>query len=161
MGFTKNEFRHKYLIETEELHKLLDKGSSDLRIVNSTWYMPNANRDPKKEHIESRIPTSIFFDIDEIADRETDLPHMLPPENEFKIHMRNLRIRKTDNIIFYDNHGIFSSPRAAWTLRFFGAENVRILNGGFKKWLLEGRPTESGKSTSDHLEEEGDYSYSI
>lgn len=56
--------------------------------------------------------------------------------------MKQLRIRKNDNIICYDNIGIFSSPRVAWTLRLFGAERVRVLNGGFKKWLEENRVLE-------------------
>ena len=74
---------------------------------------------------------------------------MIPSVEEFKKHMERLRIRRTDNIICYDNVGIFSSPRVAWTMELFGAERVRVLNGGFKKWLKEGRPTESGPEKID------------
>lgn len=123
--------------------------------------MPNQNKNPKQEHLDSRIPTSIFFDIDEIADHTIDLPHMLPSEEDFIKHMERLQVRRTDNIICYDNVGIFSSPRVAWTMRFFGAEKVRILNGGFKKWVAEKRKTESGPSSSDHLEKGGDYKYKV
>ena len=149
------------MIETDELDNLLQKGQKDLRILNGTWYMPNQKKNPKQEHKDSRIPTSIFFDIDDIADKTIDLPHMLPSEEEFIQHMQNLRVRRTDNIICYDNVGIFSSPRVAWTMRFFGAERVRVLNGGFKKWVKEGRKVESGESNSNHLEREGDYNYKI
>lgn len=106
--------------------------------------MPHEKKNPKQEHLEKRIPTAIFFDIDKIADQSTDLPHNIPSEEEFINHMKQLRIRRTDNIVCYDNIGIFSSPRVAWTLQLFGAERVRILNGGMKKWLKEKRPIESG-----------------
>ena len=55
--------------------------------------------------------------------------------------MKLLRIPTNKPIICYDNVGIFSSPRVAWMLKYFGATNVRILNGGFKKWKAEGRNT--------------------
>lgn len=107
--------------------------------------MPNHKRDAKAEHFAKRIPGALFFDVNEIADKTIPLPHMIPTEEEFIKHMERLRVRRTDNIVCYDNLGIFSSPRVAWTMRFFGAEKVRILNGGFIKWVKEGRPTESGE----------------
>jgi thiosulfate/3-mercaptopyruvate sulfurtransferase len=116
----------------------------NLRVLNGTWYMPNVKKYPRQEHKESRIPGSIFFDIDEISDKSTDLPHMLPPLDQFLAMMRYMRLRRTDQIVCYDNVGIFSAPRVAWTMKYFGAENVRVLNGGFPKWLKEGRPVESG-----------------
>jgi len=69
---------------------------------------------------------------------------MMPKVNEFIEHMRRMRVRRTDDIVCYDNIGIFSSPRVAFALRYFGAERVRVLNGGLKKWLKESRHTESG-----------------
>lgn len=114
--------------------------------------MPHQNRNPKQEHFDQRIPGAQFFDIDEIADKTIDIPHMMPPLDLFIENMKRLRVRKTDDIICYDNIGIFSSPRLAFTLKYFGAEKVRVLNGGMKKWLNENRPTESGPENNDNLE---------
>lgn len=75
--------------------------------------------------------------------------------------MKRMRVRSTDNIICYDNMGIFSSPRVAFTLRYFGADRVRVLNGGFKKWLQENRETQSGEEFIDELEQDGDYNYKV
>lgn len=101
-------------------------------------------RDPYKEHLEKHIPGAVFFAVDDIADKSNNLPHMLPSEEDFQKHMKRLGIRRTDNIICYDNTGIYSAPRVAWTFRYFGAERVLILDGGFKKWVKEGRKTEGG-----------------
>ena len=62
--------------------------------------------------------------------------------------------------------GMVEAARAAWLLRFFGASNVRILNGGFHKWLKEGRAPPSqgvylpglGLPKRDETEEKNDFS---
>jgi thiosulfate/3-mercaptopyruvate sulfurtransferase len=59
--------------------------------------------------------------------------------------MDDLNIHPHHNIVCYDNQGMFSVARVAWYLRFYGASNVRILNGGLKKWLFESRPIVSGE----------------
>ena len=147
------------MIETEELADILKDAPKNLRVLNGTWYMPNVPKNPKQEHKACRIPNAVFFDIDEIADKSTDLPHMLPTTEEFTRHMKALRVRRNDMIVCYDNIGVFSSPRVAWTMRFFGADNVKVLNGGLKKWLKEGRKTMSGEVNMDAFEKEGDYNY--
>jgi thiosulfate/3-mercaptopyruvate sulfurtransferase len=74
--------------------------------------------------------------------------------------MRQLRIRKTDDILLYDHMGFFSVGRIAFMFRYFGAKKVRIINGGLKKWKLEGKPTYGGDYVAgEGLEAEGDYSY--
>lgn len=115
-------------------------------------------------HESARLTeSSQYFDIDQIAEPGKDLPHVWPSTAEmFAEHMKRLRIRRTDQIICYDMLGIFSVARAAYMFRYFGAENVRILNGGLKKWVQEGRevfkgPYEDGAG----LEEDGDYDYKI
>jgi thiosulfate/3-mercaptopyruvate sulfurtransferase len=80
-----------------------------------------------------------------VADKNKGFPHMMPNAEEFIKYMKSLRIRRTDNIVCYDNVGIYSAPRAAYMLRFFGADRVRVLNGGLKKWLLEDRKVRGGK----------------
>jgi thiosulfate/3-mercaptopyruvate sulfurtransferase len=96
--------------------------------------MPNDKRDAKEEHKKVRIPTAVFFDLDEISDHSTNLPHMMPSNEDFINHMKRLRVKRIDDIICYDNLGIFSSARVAWMMRYFGVDSVRVLNGGFKKW---------------------------
>ncbi len=86
---------------------------------------------------------------------------MWPPLDYFIEHMRRMRVRRTDFIVCYDNIGIFSAPRVAWTMRYFGAERVKVLNGGFKKWLTEGRQTENGEERIEDLEQEGDYGFKV
>jgi thiosulfate/3-mercaptopyruvate sulfurtransferase len=135
--------RSKYLIETEELSQLLkSKDSAFVKVVNSTWYMPNDERNAKKEHRAERITSNtVYFNIDDVVDPDSNLPHTMPSLEVFSDHMRKIDIPSDRPIICYDNIGIFSSPRVAWMLRYFGATNVRILNGGLKKWKAEGRST--------------------
>lgn len=64
--------------------------------------------------------------------------------DDFIERMRSMNLRRDDTIVVYDNFGIYSAPRMAWTLRYFGATNVKVLNGGLKKWVKERRTTESG-----------------
>lgn len=89
-----------------------------------------------------RIPYSQLFDIEEISDKTNPSPYMMPDEGSFIQHMKKLDIRKSDNIICYDRHGMFTAPRVWFTLRMFGHNNVRVLNGGYLKWKSESNPTE-------------------
>jgi 3-mercaptopyruvate sulfurtransferase SseA len=78
--------------------------------------------------------------------------------------MKKLHIRRTDTIILYDPNpaGLFSVCRIALMFRYFGSQNVRILNGGLKKWISEGRPTFSGAYVpGGSLESDGDYNYCV
>jgi len=165
-GFPQNasgegSLRKHYLIETEELTDLINKGDPNLRILNATWYMPNVPNNAKAEHKSGRITEHTqFFDIDGIADKSSPLPHTMPDESTFIKHMKELKVRRTDNIICYDAVGFFTVGRAAWMLRYFGAEHVRILNGGLKKWLAEKRPLYSGDYVPGKgLPDGGDYNY--
>jgi 3-mercaptopyruvate sulfurtransferase SseA len=90
------------------------------------------------------------------------LPHALPTAEVFTEHVRRMRVRRTDQIVCYDGVGMFSVARCAWMFRYFGAENVRILNGGLKKWLTEGKPTHAGDYVEgEGLPEGGDYDYRV
>ena len=136
--------RNTLLIETQELEDLVTSGA-DIQIVNATWYLPNVKKDARAEHNASRITLDTqFFDIDGISDTSSPLPHTLPSVEFFIENMKKLNIQSNLPIICYDNSGIFSVARAAWMFRYFGASNVRVLNGGFKKWVHEHRKTASG-----------------
>jgi thiosulfate/3-mercaptopyruvate sulfurtransferase len=91
----------------------------------------------------------VFFDVDEIADDSSDLPHMLPSPEKFSSRVRRLGLGDGTRIIVYDQRGIGSAPRVWWTFLAFGHEDVSVLDGGLVKWLAEGRPVEDGPGHAD------------
>lgn len=113
-------------------------------VVDGTWHMPNAARDAEAEFQAGHIPGAVFFDIDAIADLETDLPHMLPTPERFAEMAGALGIGSDMTIVVYDEYGLRSAARVWWSLRAMGASDVRILEGGGPKWRAENRPLESG-----------------
>ncbi|OBA20759.1 Rhodanese-like protein [Metschnikowia bicuspidata var. bicuspidata NRRL YB-4993] len=97
--------------------------------VDATWYMPNSPHNAREQfQNEDRIPGSVFFDLDKVCSSESPYPHMLPLQSVFNSAMAQLGIRKADHVLVYDRSGIFSGPRAAWTLSLFGHENVYLLD---------------------------------
>ncbi|MEE8145832.1 MAG: 3-mercaptopyruvate sulfurtransferase [Kiloniellales bacterium] len=116
----------------------------DVRIVDASYYLPHEGLDPRAEFEAHHIPGAVFFDIDEIADTTSDLPHMIPPPEKFSARVRKLGLGDGVRIVVYDQRGIFSAPRVWWTFRLFGHEDVAVLDGGLPKWLAEGRPVEDG-----------------
>ncbi len=113
--------------------------------VDASWYLPAQNRDAKQEYNSTRIHNAVYFDIDLIADPETDLPHMLPHPEVFAEVAGALGLTHEKLIIVYDGPGLFSAPRVWWTLKIMGAKNVKILEGGFDAWKAEGLPIEKGR----------------
>jgi len=128
------------LVSTEWLAEHL--GAPDVRIADASWYLPQAGRDAKAEYRAAHIPGAAFFDINELSDEKSSLPHMLPPAPKFASHMRRLGLGDGNFIVVYDGAGIYSAPRAWWMLRAMGHEEVAVLDGGFPKWKREGRPIE-------------------
>lgn len=118
----------------------------DVVVIDGSWYMPNVPRDPRAEYLASHIPGAVFFGVDDIADKKTDLPHMLPLPEHFGAQVGALGIADTDTLVIYDESGLQSAPRVAWTFWVMGARDVRILEGGGAKWRAERRPVEAGDS---------------
>jgi thiosulfate/3-mercaptopyruvate sulfurtransferase len=114
----------------------------DVRIVDASWFMPGSERNPRAEYEQAHIPGAVFFDIDEISDTDSPLPHMAPSPEKFSSRMRKMGIGDGNRVVVYDSQGVFSSARVWWTLRLMGHEDVVVLDGGLPKWLAEGRPTE-------------------
>jgi thiosulfate/3-mercaptopyruvate sulfurtransferase len=133
------------LVSTEWLAKHL--GEADLRVVDGSWHMPQAQRDPAREFAEAHLPSAVFFDIDRIADETSGLPHMLPSADAFATAVGALGIGDGDRIVVYDSRGVVSATRVWWTFRVFGHEAVAVLDGGLPKWRAEGRPIASGAAT--------------
>lgn len=128
------------LVSTEWLAQHLN--APDVRVVDASWYLPDAGRDAKAEYKAAHIPGAVFFDIDEISDTASPLPHMLPTQEKFASRMRKLGLGDGNRIIVYDGAGIFSAARVWWMFRAMGHEDVAVLDGGFAKWQAEGRPVE-------------------
>jgi thiosulfate/3-mercaptopyruvate sulfurtransferase len=147
----------KWLVTTDWLAANL--GAGGLVVLDGSFYLPppyppphagegrEGARDAAAEYLAGHIPGAIRFDIDEIADHSTDLPHMLPSPEDFAVAVGKLGIGDQDTIVAYDGHGMFSSPRVWFTFRLFGADKVFILEGGLPKWMAEGRALESGPVT--------------
>ena len=135
-----------WLTETDELARELD--APDLVIIDASWHMPAENRNAHEEYLAEHIPGAIFFDIDEIADTKSGLPHMLPPPEKFSSRMRSMGIGDGSRIVVYDSSGLFSAARVWWTFRVMGVDDVSVLNGGLPKWKREGLPLESGPARS-------------
>lgn len=116
----------------------------DVHVVDGTWHMPQLERDARREFTEAHISGAVFFDIDAIADSDTNLPHMLPSPEKFAREVGALGIGDGDQVVVYDVRGVVSAARVWWTFRAFGHEDVAVLDGGLRQWRAEGRPVESG-----------------
>ncbi len=130
----------KTLVSTDWLAQHLK--DPDLRILDASWYLPEAGRNARAEYDEAHIPGARFFDIDEISDSASDLPHMAPPVEKFMSRMRAMGVGDGHQVVVYDGAGLFSAARVWWLFRLMGQENVAVLDGGFPKWREEGHPIE-------------------
>lgn len=119
-------------------------GAPDLMVFDATKYLPNEPFDGLTKYREAHIPGARFFDIDVVADPDTNLPHMAPTAGRFARLMGEMGISNTTRVIFYDQKGLQSSARGWWLMKLFGHEKAAVLDGGLPKWLAEARATESG-----------------
>jgi thiosulfate/3-mercaptopyruvate sulfurtransferase len=130
----------KTLVSTDWLARHLR--DPDLRVLDASWFLPGSGRNPKAEYDNAHIPGARFFDIDEIADLRSELPHMAPPPEKFISRMRAMGVGDGHQVVVYDSLGIFSAARVWWTFRLMGKTDVAVLDGGFPKWQAEGREVE-------------------
>ncbi|HUA78188.1 MAG TPA: 3-mercaptopyruvate sulfurtransferase [Acetobacteraceae bacterium] len=131
------------LVSTEWLAGEL--GSPDLVLFDATMYLPNENLVGREEFARAHIPGARFFDIDAIADDETDLPHMLPTSGRFEQLIGKLGVSNESRVVFYDQKGLSSAARGWWMMGVFGHDQAAVLDGGLPKWRAEGRPLEAGE----------------
>ena len=132
------------LVTTEWLAGEL--GKSDLVVFDATKYLPNEPKDGAAEFLRTRIPGARYFDIDQIADPDTDLPHMVPTPGRFAKLMGAAGVANTSRIVFYDQKGLASAARGWWLMGLFGHDDAAVLDGGLPKWLKEGRPVQDGET---------------
>lgn len=130
----------KTLVSTEWLAAHLQ--DPDLRILDATWFMPDDERDACKGYDAAHIPGARFFDIDEISDTRSPLPHMAPPVEKFISRMRAMGVGDGHQVVVYDQVGVFSAPRVWWLFRLMGKSDIAVLDGGLPKWIAEGREIE-------------------
>jgi thiosulfate/3-mercaptopyruvate sulfurtransferase len=116
----------------------------DVHVVDASYYLPHEGLSGRQEFELQHIPNAVFFDIDEIADSDSPLPHMLPAPETFSAKVRKLGLGDGVRMVIYDQRGLMSAPRVWWTFRYFGHDDVAVLDGGLPKWLAEGRPVEDG-----------------
>ena len=124
------------LVGTAWLADHLDDPS--VRLIDSTYFLPDAGRDAAAEYATGHIPGAVFFDIDAIADASNPLPHMLPSPELFAERVGALGIGNDDFVVSYDSHGLFSAARAWWMFRVFGHDKVAVLDGGLPRWTGDG-----------------------
>ena len=125
------------LVETKWLEKNID----NVKIIDCSWHMPQTNRNGLEEYQKQHIPNSIFFDLDKNSDQEINLPHMLVSSFKWEKIVSEMGVSNNDQIIIYDNSDVISSCRCWYNFIYFGHDpaNIKILNGGFKKWVSENR----------------------
>ncbi len=118
------------------------RADPDLRLIDASWYLPEAGRNARAEYAAAHIPGARFFDIDEITDQRSALPHMAPPPEKFISRLRAMGIGDGHQVVIYDGSGLFSAARVWWTFRLMGKTDVAVLDGGLPKWRAEGREIE-------------------
>lgn len=134
------------LISAAEALKHFNDNMNGVKFVDSSWHL-NKSRKGKEEFIQSRIPGASFFDVDDISDRSSTLPHMLPSEKVFEEQISSMGIFSHHHVIVYSAAGSFSAPRVWWTFKVFGHDRVSVLDGGLPAWIAANGPIESGPYT--------------
>ena len=126
----------------------LSENLSNVKIIDSSWHMPNTDRNGFEEYKKEHIENAIFFDIDKFSNKNTKIPHMLPNKKDWEKIVSNLGISNSDKIIIYDNSDVISSCRCWYTFIFFGHNPnlVSVLNGGLLKWKKENKKTTNADS---------------
>ncbi len=134
------------LITAVELAALISADNDDsVVVIDASWHLPTVKRNAYEEYLQAHIKGAVFFDIDAIADKQTDLPHMLPSETEFSFAMNQLGIGTGDHVVVYDSYGLFSAARVWWMFKIFGHHNVQLLDGGLPGWALINGAMDTGE----------------
>ena len=122
-------------------------GDPQVRVVDASFKLPGITPTAREDYDRAHIPGAVFFDIDDVCEPGTPLPHMIPSPDLFARKIGALGIGDGDRIVVYDSAGLSSAGRAWWMLRMFGHPNVALLDGGLAKWCAEGRPLDTAVPT--------------
>ena len=134
------------LVSTEWLAEHLK--DANVKLLDATFKLPGVLPLPKDDYLAAHIPGAVYFDVDAVSDHSNPLPHMYPSAEQFGRDVGALGVSNNDTVVIYDSGGWVAAPRAWWMFLSYGHRDVRILNGGLKKWRAEGRPVESGEVTA-------------
>ena len=133
------------IVSTEWLSRNIN--DPNLVVLDGTYHLPTANRNACEEFPLKHIEGAVFFNIDDIADADNVLPHMLPSDEVFSEKVGALGINNEKRVVVYDVYGMQSAARTWWMFHFFGHENVAVLDGGLPKWIKEGNQISSSPVT--------------
>jgi thiosulfate/3-mercaptopyruvate sulfurtransferase len=122
-------------------------GDPKVKVIDASFKLPGVLPLPVDDYVAAHIPGAVFFDVDAISDHDNPRPHMYPDATQFARDIEALGISSGDTVVAYDSGGWVAAPRAWWMFLSFGYPDVKVLDGGLKKWTHEGRPTQSGKGT--------------
>ena len=111
-------------------------------LLDASYYLPSEPQDAEALYQAARLPGAQRFDLDAVADPFSTLPHMLPSLPRLEAALASWSWRPGQKIVLYDQKGLFSSPRAAWSLAEFGLETA-VLIGGLPAWREQGLPLET------------------
>ncbi|KAG1667550.1 hypothetical protein FOA52_014630 [Chlamydomonas sp. UWO 241] len=126
-------------------------GDPSVKVLDASWFMPVHKRDAVGEFKTDRIPGSLFYDTDGIADPSTGLPHMVPSESAFAAAMDALGVASDSHVVLYDRLGLFSAPRAWWTFLVFGHSKVSVMEGGMPAWRALDLPLDASPVSDDDV----------
>ena len=110
----------------------------DVRVLDCTYFMPGSPRTGRQVYDAHHIPGARFFDIDDVADTDSTLPHMLPAPEKFSSRVRRMGLGDGHRVICYDQNGFLASARVWWMFRVMGHGDVAVLDGGFEAWRAAG-----------------------
>ena len=151
------------LIEANELIRLYKdkKWRKNIVILDASWYLPTVKREPFNEFKNTHLPDALYFDIDEVSDTSSNLPHTIPTIKQFEFNMEKLGINNYSHIILYSMDGIGTSPRAWWLFKLFKHKNISVLNGGMKAWKSINGPVNNTISKINKTSYKADLDQSI
>jgi thiosulfate/3-mercaptopyruvate sulfurtransferase len=133
------------LVSTDWLAAHID--DPKVKVIDASFKLPGVLPLPVDDYLAAHIPGAVFFDVDAISDHNNPRPHMFPDAAQFARDIGALGVSTGDTVVAYDSGGWVAAPRAWWMFLSFGYPNIKVVDGGLKKWTQEGRPTESGKVT--------------
>lgn len=132
------------IISSGDLAQII--GHQGIRIFDATYAISSTA--PGGIFVQAHIPGAQFFDIDDIADPNAPLTHVLPSPQLFEQKIRAFGVNEGDQVVIYDQSGMaMAASRAWWMFRAFGHDRVAVLDGGLPKWIAENRPVESGDAS--------------
>ena len=153
MSDNDSETVQSHLVEPAWLEQRL--GDDSMRVVDMRGYV-NAQTQPdgfqtaqyngaKDEYLISHIPDAVYLDwTSDIVDTEDPVPAQLAGPEKVADVLGRAGIGDDTLVIAYDNHPASQfATRLWWVLRYYGHENVRVLNGGWTRWIVEGYPVTS------------------